>query len=191
MPVDAASFVFIVTLAGVINGLGIVRWLTGFTDLLRHRTAVRIEIYWVFVLVACFQFLLHILFWWSLWDMRGNATINFLTYLYLLSGPILLYIGTSLLIPGAEANELDMRSHYYSARAGYTTVLVLLWLWALFASPLLRGEFAPTMPLFTAFLVNAAVMRATTSPAAHAATAIVNWLLFGAVVGLHRLQLAA
>lgn len=189
MTVDSASFVFIIALAGVVNGLGIVRWLTGFTEYIRRRSSLSVEPYWVFALAACFQFLLHILFWWSLWGMRGNATINFLSYLYLLSGPILLYVATALLMPNVEDDGIDLRTHYFSIRTAYSTILILLWVWAIFSSPLLRGVFAPTAPIFAVFLANAVVMRTTANPTVHGVSAIVNWVLFAAIIGLHSLQM--
>ena len=189
MPVDSASFVFIITLAGVVNGLGIVRWLTSFTEYWRRRSSLRMPLYWVFTLAACFQFLLHILFWWSLWGMRGTATINFLSYLYLLSGPILLFVGTTLLVPSIDGDEIDIRAHYFSVRKDYSTILILLWLWAILLTPLIRGVFAPTAPIFTVFLANAVVIRAIARPNVQAVSAIVNWVLFAAVIGLFFLQL--
>jgi len=189
MPVDSASFVFIIALAGVVNGLGIVRWLTGFTEYLRRRSSLRVPLYWVFTLTACFQFLLHILFWWSLWGMRGTATINFLSYLYLLSGPILLFVATALLIPAIDGDEIDIRAHYFSIRSDYSTILILLWLWAIFLTPLLRGDYSPITPIFSIFLINAVVMRATANPTVHSVSTVLNWFLFAAVIGLHFLQL--
>lgn len=113
MPVDSDSFVFIISLAAVINGLGIVRWLSGFTEYLRRMPSLRITHYWVFTLSACFQFLLHVLFWWSLWGIRGTATINFLSYLYLLTGPALLFVGSAMLAPDLADDEIDLRDHYF------------------------------------------------------------------------------
>lgn len=189
MPIDSASFVFIIALAGVVNGLGIVRWLTVFSEYIRLRKSLQLSPYWVFIIAASFQFLLHILFWWSLWGMRGAATINFLTYVYLLSGPILLFVATTLLVPSIDDDEVDVRAHYFSVRAQYSTILVLLWLWSLFASPLFRGELAPTAPIFALFLVNAIVMRASGSATVHGITAIVNWLLFAVTIGFYSLQM--
>jgi len=188
MPVDAASFVFIIALAGVVNGLGIVRWLTGLTEYIRRRSSLGVQLYWVFALAACFQFLLHVFFWWSLWSLRGTATINFLSFLYMLSGPILLFVGTALLMPNVD-DEIDLKEHYFATRSSYTNVLILLWLWAIFASPLLRGAIAPTAPVFAAFLANAVVMRATANTTVHGATAIINWVLFAGIIGLYFLQL--
>ena len=189
MTIDSASFVFIITLAGVVNGLGIVRWLTGFTEYLRRRSSLRLSLYWVFVVTACFQFLLHVLFWWTLWSMRGTATINFLSYLYLLSGPIMLYVATALLMPAVDGEEIDVRAHYYSTRTAYSTLLILLWIWAMFMSPIMRGYFAPTWPLFLVFLVNAVMMRVTANPNVHGVTAVINWLLLASLIGLYFLQL--
>ena len=73
MPLEFASFAFIITLAAVVNGLGIVRWLTGLAEYLRHKDSLSIRHYWVLSLFATFQFLLHILMWWSLWGVRGAA----------------------------------------------------------------------------------------------------------------------
>lgn len=189
MPVDAASFVFIIALAGVVNGLGIVRWLTGLTEYIRQRSSLDIQLYWVFALTACFQFFLHILFWWSLWSLRGTASINFLSFVYMLTGPILLFVGTALLMPNVDSDEIDLKEHYFATRSSYSNVLILLWLWAIFASPLLRGAFAPTAPIFAVFLANAVAMRATANPTVNSVSAIVNWILFTVIIGIYFLQL--
>ena len=65
MPAEFASFAFISTLAAVINGLGIIRWLNSLADYLRKRDSMTIEYYWVYTLAAVFQFVLHILLWWA------------------------------------------------------------------------------------------------------------------------------
>lgn len=189
MPIEFASFAFIITLAAVVNGLGIVRWLTGFAEYLRRRQSLHLTHYWIFTLSAGFQFLLHILLWWSLWSVRGATTINFLTYLYLLTGPVLLFVGTAILMPDVDDDGVDLRKHYFSTRPTYSTVLVLLWLWAIFTSPILRGFFAPTLPMLIAFLANALVLRVTSNPKIHAVSAILNWLLLVAFVALYSMQL--
>jgi len=189
VPADYQTFAFVITLAAVVNGLGIVRWLTGFAEYLRRRQLVQVTHYWVFTLSAGFHFLLHILFWWTLYSIRGAATINFLTFLYLLTGPILLFLGTAILLPDFDDEGIDLRKHFLSSRITYSTVLVLLWLWAIFSSPIMRGFFAPTLPLLTAFLASAFVLRISANPKIHAAVAIVNWLLFAAITGLYFLQL--
>lgn len=191
MQIDSASFVFIISLAAVVNGLGIVRWLTGFSEFVRHRSKLQITHYWVFSLAAVFQFLLHVLFWWSLWNIRGSATINFLSYLYLLSGPVLLFVGTAVLSPDVDSDNLDLRKHYFEARTIYSTVIILAWLWAIFLSPILRGTFAPTAAFYSAFMIVAVIQRLTANQTVHGVAAVLNWLLLGAFVGLYQSQLGA
>ncbi len=189
MPTDYQSFAFVITLAAVVNGLGIVRWLSGFAEYLRRRHSVQVTHYWVFGLMAGYQFLLHILFWWTLYSLRGAATINFLTFLYLLTGPILLFVGTAILLPDVDEDAIDLKEHFRATRPIYSTVLVLLWLWAIFSSPIMRGFFAPTLPLLAAFLASALVLRISTNQKVHAAVAIVNWLLLVSLIALYFMQL--
>ena len=118
-----------------------------------------------------------------------NSRINFLSFLYILTGPILLFVGTALLMPNVDSDDVDLNKHYFAVRSSYANVLILLFLWAIFASPILRGAIAPTAVIFAAFLVNAIVMRITADRTVHGVTAIVNWLLFTATIGIYFLQL--
>lgn len=189
MPVDASSFVFIISLAAVVNGLGIVRWLTGLTDYMRRGSDFQVTHYWVFTLAAAFHFLLHIVFWWSLWNIRGTATINFLSYLYLLCGPILLFVGTAMLAPNVVDDKVDLKAHYFQVRPIYSTVLILAWLWAIFFPLVMRGELGPQSPLFAAFLAVAVVRRTTENPLAHSFAAAANWILLAVFIALYQMQL--
>jgi len=189
MSTDLASFAFIITLAAVVNGLGIVRWVTGLAEYLRQRKKLSIEAYWIYILFAGFQFLLHVLMWWSLWNVRGAGEINFLIYVYVLTGPILLYLGSSVLAPDIVEGSVDMKAHYAAARATYSTVLGLLWLWAIFMSPLLRGTFAPTTPMYSLFLAMALGQRVISNPMAQGAIAVANWLLLILFVAMYAMKL--
>jgi hypothetical protein len=186
---DIRAFAFIITLAAVVNGLGIVRWLTAFSEYLVQRRHIDLQHYWVFSVLAPFQFLLHILMWWTMWSLRDATNINFLTYLYLLSGPVILFLGTSALIPSIESDKADIRSHFSDVRPIYSTVLVLLWAWAIFAGPVLRGALAPTAPLLALFLVAAIFLRATASPKVHGAVVVFNWAVVSAYIAMYAMQL--
>ena len=54
---DIRAFAYIVTLAAVVNGLGIVRWLSAFAEYLRRKQSLSIQHYWIFNLLASYQFL--------------------------------------------------------------------------------------------------------------------------------------
>jgi len=119
-----------------------------------------------------------------MWGIRDAADFNFLTYLYLLIGPVLLFLGTSLLTPSIESDGVEVRRHFSEVRRTYSTVLVLFWLWAIFNSPVIRGFVAPTVPLLALFLAAAVTLRATANPKIHRFLVVLNWLLVVVFVGL-------
>ena len=54
-PLDFRAFAFIITLAAVVNGLGIVRWLSALAEYLRQQSSLDVQRYWVYnLLVAGF-----------------------------------------------------------------------------------------------------------------------------------------
>ena len=62
MELDIQAFVLIISVAAVINGLGIVRLLGSFAEYLRHKDSLQVQQhYWVYNLLAVFQFLAHVL----------------------------------------------------------------------------------------------------------------------------------
>ncbi len=173
---EFGSFNFIGTLAAVINGLGIVRWLNNFAEYLKKRDSMSIEYSWVYSAAALFQFLMHILLWWSLWNVRGGA-MNFLSYLYMLIGPILLFIGSAFLAPEIKGDRLNLRQHYYTARPVYASVLVTFWIWVIFITPVFRGHFAESLPALVMFLAVALILRFSASRFVHRAAVFLNWLI--------------
>jgi small neutral amino acid transporter SnatA (MarC family) len=56
MELNLSAFVFIITLAAVINALGIVRLLASFAEYLRHQSNLEIVHYWVFNLVVIVEY---------------------------------------------------------------------------------------------------------------------------------------
>ena len=177
MQLEYAAFAFIFTLAAVINGLGIVRWLAALAEYVRARKDVHIANYRVFILFASFQFLLHVLLWWSLWGIRTVETFNFLDYLYLLAGPVFLFLSTSLLVPDAGAKQIDLDKHFDNVRQPYATTLSLAWLWTTFLWPVFQGVTPPSMPVHITFLVLAIALRFASGLRTQAALGIANWSL--------------
>ena len=189
MPTEFASFAFIITLAAVVNGLGIVRWITGLSEFIVHRNRIVVQYNWLYLAAAVFQFLLHVLLWWSLWRVRDAGALNFISYLYLLTGPILLFLGTALLAPATSESEIDLRAHYFHTRVSYATVSVLVWIWALLLAPVTRGEFAETAWAFATFAVLALIRRQTDNLAVHGVTTALNWILVVLFIVLYAMQL--
>lgn len=163
---DVSSFAFTISLAAVINGLGLVRLLTALATYTQGRH--KVTHYWVYALILFFQFLMHILLWWAMFGTRAAGTLNFLQYLYLLIGPIIMFLSTSMLLPDIEGSDVDMRALYGQVYRSYFAVISLLWLWPVFLWPILVGAFAPAWPVFLGMFFLALVLRSSAPNRAHA-----------------------
>ena len=180
---------FVVALAAVINGLGIVRLLSGLAEYLRSHKTINVSHYWVYTLVTIFQLLAHLLLWWSIIGLRSAGSINFLGYLYLIIGPTLLYLATSILIPEANNKSIDIKIVYYGQRKTYYSLLTAFWLWAIFIWPVFGYGFAPTVPLICIWLFIAIILRTTDKPKIHATLVIANCAIYAAFIAIFAMQL--
>lgn len=191
MEVANSSWTFIVSLVAVINGLGIVRLLGAFAESLRRRRTVQLQHYWVYYLVTVFQLLVHVLLWWSMIGMRDAGTMNFLRYLYLLIGPTLLFLATSVLIPDLDDERVDLAVVYRDIRKDYYTMMPLVFVWAIFLWPIFVGAFAPTVPLLVAFALMMTILRFSANPKLHAVLVTAICLLYVAFVLMFAIQIGA
>ena len=182
-------WIYVFSLVAVINGLGIVRLLGGLSEYIRKQKAVDIQHYWVYTLFAVFQLLLHLLFWWSVIGLHKAGDLNFLSYLYLLIGPTLLFLGTSLLVPATQIESLNLRSEYYGIRKTYFSILIAFWLWTIFVWPVFGHSFAPTAPLIVAFLLISLTLRMTDRPRVHATLVIANYAIYLVFIVLYATHL--
>ena len=182
-------WIYVFSLVAVINGLGIIRLLGGLSEYIKKQKALDIQHYWVYTLFAGFQLLLHLLFWWSVIGLHKAADLNFLSYLYLLIGPTLLFLGTSLLVPAAQIESLNLRSEYYGIRKTYFSILIAFWLWTIFVWPVFGHSFAPTAPLIVAFLLISLTLRITDRPWVHATLVIANYAIYLVFIMLYATHL--
>ena len=186
---DSSSFMFTVSLAAVINGLGIVRLLGALAEYLRIRSKLEVTHYWVYGLLLLFQFLLHVLLWWSLWGVRGVDSFNFLNYLYLLIGPILLFLAGSLLLPELKDGVTDLREQYFQVARPYFTVMGLAWLWVIGFWPVLLGVLAPTAPIIGSYFIAALILRSVANEWIHAVLVVGHYVVLTLLIGLFGMQL--
>lgn len=184
----SSSWTFVVSLVAVINGLGIVRLLGAFAEYLRRRNAMAMRHYWVYYALTVFQLLVHVLLWWSMLGLRDAGSLNFLRYLYLLIGPTLLFLATSVLIPDLDIDSVDMRAVYDGIRKDYYAMMPLVFVWAIFVWPVFVGSFAPTVPLLAAFAVATTVLRLSPNPRLHAVLVSAILLLYVTYVLFYAMQ---
>jgi hypothetical protein len=92
MEMTPGIFMFIVALAAVVNGLGMVSIVGGMGELIRRRESLNISFSLVHSLLVLFQLLAHVLLWWSFifsgsgpclsgqclatrWPLHGNSLL--------------------------------------------------------------------------------------------------------------------
>ena len=189
MEITQGVFTFIVSLAAVINGLGIVRIVGGLGDYIRRRESLSINYYWVYSLLVLYQLLAHVLIWWALLGLRDIGSINFLQYLYVLLGPTLLFLATSLLAPDLTDNMVDLRAEYRRLRKPYYSILAVFWAWTMAIWPVFGYPMAPTWKFAVCWMAIMIVLRLTENEKVHAVLVSATWLLLIVYISIYAMQL--
>jgi hypothetical protein len=189
MEIDQSLFTFIVALAAVINGLGVVRILSSLADYIRQRESLSVSFYWVYLMLVLFQLFAHILIWWALVALREIGAINFLQYLYLLLGPTLLFLATSLLIPKISDNSVDLRIEYECVRKPYYSISAVFQAWAITIWPVLGYPVAPTWIFAACWMAIMIILRVSKNANVHAVLVSAIWMLLIAYIGIYAMRL--
>lgn len=180
---------FVIALAAVVNGLGIVKLLGGLSDYLRNYSTLKIRHYWVYSLLAVFQILAHLLLWWSILGLRSAGNINFISYMYLLIGPTLLYLCTSIIVPDIKDDAIDLRVMYYGFRKIFFSLLTAFWVWAIFVWPVFGHSFPPTVPVIAIWLLISLTLLITENPKVHALLMVANCIVYAGFIAVFAMQL--
>lgn len=190
-PMEASQnlWAYVIALAAVVNGLGIVKLIGGVAEYLKNRGRLKVKHHWPYSLMVLFQLLTHALLWWSILGLRNIGGINFLSYLYLLLGPTMLFVATSFLIPNNSEEHIDLEAEYDEYRVSYYTTLVMFWLWAIMLWPVFGYPFAPTMPVVCVWLGISAASVFIANRRAQLALAIANHLVFAFFVARYAMEL--
>lgn len=180
---------FIVALAAVVNGLGIVRIVGGLGEFIRKRESLNVTYYWIHSALVLFQLLVHVLLWWSFIGLREVDSINFLQYVFLLIGPVVLFLATSLLIPDFADDTVDLRAAYWRSSKSYFTILMVFWPWVISIWPVFGFPLAPTWKFAACWMAMMAIMRFTGNEKVHGVLVGAVWLLTIAFIGMYAMQL--
>jgi hypothetical protein len=189
MEASQSLWAYVIALAAVVNGLGIVRLVGGVAEYLKNRRRLNITHHWPYSLMVLFQLLTHALLWWSILGLRNIGGITFLSYLYLLLGPTLLFVATSFLIPNNSDDHIDLAAEYEEYRVSYYATLAIFWVWAIMLWPVFGYPFAPTAPVVCVWLGIAVTSMITANRRAQLALAIANHLVFAYFVARFAMEL--
>ena len=185
---DFTAFRFLVVMVGVVNGIAIASMLTAAAHYFQRRSTV--STYWVYTLWVLFQLLNHILLWWTIWTLQVAARMNFFTYLYLVTGPIVLCLATGVLLPSpSEYTTLDTREHFYKSRGVFFTLWIAFLVWSIFNETIFLGGFHKSVWVQVITLVFIFGARLSASPRIQAVAVVAAFLALVTLVGLFATRL--
>jgi hypothetical protein len=98
-------------------GLGITRILTGIGYLVQLRGQVRN--YWIHLMWAHNTLLYMVLMWWVQYRWSARADWTFFLALFVLLGPIVVFLNSVLLFPDDITVGYDMKVHFYTNSRPY------------------------------------------------------------------------
>lgn len=132
------EFSYLSVLISIILGLGITQLLSGFGRWIEQRSSFRAygpAIAWTAILLVT-----HIQGWWSMFGLRHHQNWNFLQFCIVLLQPITLFLMAALVLPGANAPELDLRSNYFAQRRWFFGLLIALLVISVLKDLAMTGE---------------------------------------------------
>jgi len=192
-------FNYLGVVTSIILGLGIGRLLTGCARLIQARDFIPFSALYVWWLVLLFP--LYVTYWWTFWDFRIQARWTFLSFFFLVSGPIALYLITVLLLPDFNAYEQQVVfkpiEHYTNIRNWFFGLFAMLQVWGILLSPCLKTGFKQSSFLdsykYAQYMLLAALIVGTlSSPSAKSmlvldsSILVIFWFVLLYLLSVHR-----
>jgi multisubunit Na+/H+ antiporter MnhG subunit len=103
-------FDFLMVLVSIIIGFGMTEVLAGSARLLRARNNTKP--YWLHTVLVLGVFITLLTMWWEAWGLQSETEWSFLGLIFMLSGPVGLYLIASLSFPD-QVEDHDFREYYY------------------------------------------------------------------------------
>jgi hypothetical protein len=178
------QFNYLAVLISIILGLGITQLLSGFGRWIEHRASFRAygpAICWVFTLLV-----IQVQCWWSMFDLREQTDWTFLKFLAVLMQPIILYLQSIVVLPGASSTTLDLRENYYAQRRWFFGLMIALLVASIGKDLILNGSMPEThnLAFHVLMLATAAIAMITDRPRVHAVIGYGSLVLMGSYIWL-------
>ena len=99
--------------------------------------------------------------------------------MYIVTGPILIFFATSVMLPGVSQAEYDsMQAHYFGVSRKFFVILALLQLWDIGVDILLGRGFSGAAIFSIVMLAIALALMSSQNTRLHILGTVVVWLLF-------------
>lgn len=165
----------------VLLTIGIGNIIMALAALIDKRNPVKADVIhtsWVLLLL-----LMHFNLFWHVLDILSIETWQFMAFLYIVAGAIVIFFATNVLLPDASSNTTDLRSHYFDVRRQFFGFLGLLMVWTV-GVDILLGDGLTTASIFNLVgLVLFLALALFSQPKVHAIGTGAAWLFFIAMLG--------
>ena len=163
-------FEYLMVMTSVILALALAQLLRGATEILTNPNRYWVHSIWVLTIIV-----MVIQLWWGYWDFSKFENWTFVSFLYVLSIPIVVFVAAYLLIPANRSADSDWRDHFFAVRQSFFLSLIVLaslsitLSWALLGASLLH----PYRIYQSILLIAVIVGLVSKQPRVHGALAII------------------
>lgn len=127
--------------------------------------------------------LMHFNLFWHVLDILSVETWQFVEFLYIVTGAILIFFATHVLLPDASSNTSDVRAHYFGVRRQFFGFLGLLMIWTVGVDFLMGSGLTPNGILNLVGLVLFLALASLPQPRVHTIGTGIGWLFYILVLG--------
>lgn len=183
-----SPFEYLMVMTSVVLALALAQLLRGATEIFTNPNRYWVHSTWVLTLIFVI-----IQLWWGLWDINNLADWTFLSFLYVLSLPIGIFIAAYLLIPANRTADSDWHEHFFAVRRWFFltllgfSVLAMTLSWALLGASLLH----PYRIFQSILIIMNIVGLISKQPRIHEVLAVIYLIVFLAGQLAHRMTLGA
>ena len=175
---NTSEFPFISVMFAVIMGMGVVYLLMAIATIVRG-IGREIKTYWLHTAWVLFLLLLHFHVWWGLWEFQQVEVWNYFTYLFILSGPVLLFWSAALIIPEDKKHDkIDLKQYYFQNKSKFFLTLSLAVVWGMLLYPVFFGIMDPVFEWLFIFLLTTISLIFINKPKFQIILSTLAWILF-------------
>lgn len=132
-------FEYVSVMVSIVLALGVSHLLDAASRILRERSWRDMDP--VFSIWFVVQIGIHFEVWWALWSFRDLAVWNYMSFIYVITGPILLVVNNGFLMPSREELcSVSLADHFQAVKSRVMGVWVLFLAWSLLFGPIVAGE---------------------------------------------------
>lgn len=135
--------------------------------------------YWIHSSWIILLLLVYLELFWHTLEIFSIEDWQFHDYLYIIIGPVLLFIATQLLLPDpADTNTRDLKTFYFEVARKFFLILALLQVWIIGVDLVLRKGFTAAGGFNAVAIVIVLILASSKQPGLHAFGTGAAWLLF-------------